>query len=206
MWVATFQPLQIHNLVTQLQLLLNIELHCCQWLILLVRWNRYRHYFRLDILWSVDSRYWKKRLTVLQLQCRYNWLVHEWGWGSRITHCQHAQAVVSIHQFYTHYRESSLCDVCCYCCCSIQGSCCSLPLWEVTVQKLVVSLSTIGYTASCTRQSKHSLNFCTCSRRSFSFIDLYFSQPQIACCSSLNGQSEFFAFVESSALDAKAFF
>ena len=65
----------------------------------------------------------------------------------RITHCQHAQAVVSIHQFYTHYRVS-LCDHCCYCCRSIWGTCCSLLLWEVTVEKFVVSSSTIGHDAS----------------------------------------------------------
>ena len=53
------------------------------------------------------------------------------------------------------------------------------------------------------RQLKHSLNFCICSRRSFCFIDLDFSQLEIACCLSLNGHSEFIGFVESSALDAK---
>ena len=53
-------------------------------------------------------------------------------------------------------------------------------------------------------QLKYSLNFCTCSRRLFSFIDLIFSQPQLACCRSLNGQSELFGSVDSSALDAKA--
>ena len=53
------------------------------------------------------------------------------------------------------------------------------------------------------KQLKHSLNFCTCSRCSFSFIDLNFLQLPIACCPSLDGLSEFLGFVESSALDAE---
>ena len=52
------------------------------------------------------------------------------------------------------------------------------------------------------RQLKHSLNFCICSRRSFSFLDLNFSQSQIACCPPLKGPSEFFGLIKSSALDA----
>ena len=50
-------------------------------------------------------------------------------------------------------------------------------------------------------QLKHSVSFWTCSRRSFSFIDLNFSQFQIARYPSLNGHSKFFGFVESSAFD-----
>ena len=53
------------------------------------------------------------------------------------------------------------------------------------------------------RQLKTHLNFCTCSRRSFSFIVLKFLQLQIACCPSLNGRFKFFSLVESSAFDAK---
>ena len=100
-------------------------------------------------------------LTKTLFECRYNWLVNEWDWGSSIKYCQHAQAVVSFHQFYKHYRESSMCNHCCYCCRS------------------------------------------TCSCHSFSFIGLIFSQLQIACCPSLNGHSEFFGLVESSAFDSK---
>ena len=55
----------------------------------------------------------------------------------------------------------------------------------------------------CLRQLKHSLNFCSISRRSFSFIDINFSQLQMAYCPSLNGHSEFVGFAEPSALDAK---
>ena len=54
------------------------------------------------------------------------------------------------------------------------------------------------------KQLKHSLNFCTCSRRSFSLIHLNLLQLQIACCPSFKGKSEVFSFVEPSALDAKA--
>ena len=42
-----------------------------------VYWNRHRHYFRLDILWSVESCYWQGRFSALQVQCRYDWLIQE---------------------------------------------------------------------------------------------------------------------------------
>ena len=126
MCVAFFQPLQIYHVVTQLQFFTNIELKCCQWSRLLVCWNSYRQYLRLDILLSVDSCYWQRRFAALQVKCRYGWLIKEWNWESYVTHCQYAQDVVFIHQFETHFRESSLCDVCCFCCCSIWGTCCSI--------------------------------------------------------------------------------
>ena len=53
------------------------------------------------------------------------------------------------------------------------------------------------------RQLKHILKFCTCSCRSFSFIDLKFSQLQLASCPSLNGHSDIFGLIKSSALDSK---
>ena len=94
------------------------------------------------------------------------------------------------------------------------AACCCLRLREVVVvQKFVGSSSTFGTLQDVIllflvllpglRQLKQSLNFCTFSRRSFGFIDLNFLQLQMACCPSLNGHSEFFGFIESSALDAK---
>ena len=50
---------------------------------------------------------------------------------------------------------------------------------------------------------KHSRNFWTCSRRSFTFIDLNFSQDQTGCCPSLKGHSKFLGLLDSSAFEAK---
>ena len=134
MWIAIFQPLQIYTLVTQPQVFMNLKLHCWQWSRLFMCWNRYLHSFCLDILWSVNSWYWQRSFLASQLQCRYEWLVYKWKWKSCITHCQYTESVVSVNQFYAHYRESSLCDVRCYCCRRIRSACWSLLLWKVTVQ------------------------------------------------------------------------
>ena len=53
------------------------------------------------------------------------------------------------------------------------------------------------------RQLNHSQNFCLCSLRSFSFIDLSFSQHQMACCPSLKGHFESLGLVELSELNAE---
>ena len=53
------------------------------------------------------------------------------------------------------------------------------------------------------KQLKHSRNFWTCSRRSFTFSDLNFSHVQIGCCPSLKGHSKFLGLLDSSAFEAK---
>ena len=53
------------------------------------------------------------------------------------------------------------------------------------------------------KQMSQSRYVWTCSRRSFTFIDLNFLQIQMGCCPSLNGQTKFLGLVESSAFEAK---
>ena len=109
--------------------------------------------------------------------------------------------------------ESSLCDVCCYCYRSIQGTCCSLLLLEVNVQKFVLLFSTIGRTADSTlavlwpmTRSQEIETQSELLRMFSSLVQLHWFKLlaiQMACCPSLNGHSEFLVFVESLALFAK---
>ena len=175
--------------------------------------NRYRQYFRLNILWSVNCCYWKGRFSALQVQCRYDWLFHKWNWGSCIAHCQYAQAVVSITKFLrttgslpcaiivatvvvaseanliASFFEKSLCKNLLY----------RLPQWGALQVLILQSFDSWPGL----KQLKRNLNFCICSCRSFSFLDLHFLQLQMAWCSSLLWHSEFFRFVELSALESK---
>ena len=188
-----------------------MKLHSCQWLKFLVCWSRYRHYFCYDNLWSVDSCYWQRHFTALQVQSRYDRVIHKWNWGSCITYCQQAQAVVFILQFDAHNNLPCVLFVATAFVASEAPVAASF--FEKSLCKWFCIFVHNGahykfyfcnpLTGAKWRKWKHNLNFCTCSRRSFSFSDLNFSQYLMACFPSLNGRSEIFDFVESSALEAK---
>ena len=108
---------------------------------------------------SVESAIWcfRKRKIILISLCKRSGPDRSLSLGA--TPCYFAVALHS-SDFFGFMRVDdrmmwqiplklvSLCDHCCYCCRSIWGTCCSLLRSEVTVQKFLVSSSTIRHTTS----------------------------------------------------------
>ena len=209
MWVTVFQFLQLHNLITQLQFLVQIGLHCCQWSRLLMRWNSYRHFSSLTSCepgipatdkdayrpwsWSLDNTDLVSRIEIEDpeshfastLRRKYLFVSLIRTTGSPPWVMSVATAVVAFETFFEVFLfGKSLC----------KSLFCRLPLW--------VHYMSFDMWPDL-KQLKHSLIFWTCSRRSFTFIDLNSSHLKKRFCLSLKGRSRFLGLLDTSAFEAK---